>query len=169
LFSRYATGGEQHLDGIEVLSIGEWHHVAVVLGSGGGILYIDGKPVNANPGMTLRPADLGTTTNNYVGRSQFAADTYLDASIDDFRVYNRALSPTEIQTLFAWTGSWAGSEPFGRVPGSDRRRLSHERRGRLEFPFGGTWVAMTSDAVGVYRLPRRLTEKLVCGTRCGLR
>jgi uncharacterized protein len=37
--------------------------------------------------------------NNYIGRSQFSDDPYLDANIDEFRVYNRALSPDEIQAL----------------------------------------------------------------------
>ncbi|MBN1608658.1 MAG: LamG domain-containing protein [Polyangiaceae bacterium] len=76
-----------------------WTHVAVVLGPSGGTLYVDGAPVGTNSSMTLRPADLGSTPYSYIGRSQFSDDPYLDADIDDFRVYDRALSPEEIQTL----------------------------------------------------------------------
>ena len=76
-----------------------WTHVAVVLGPSGGTLYVDGAPVGTNSSMTLRPADLGSTPYNYIGRSQFSDDPYLDADIDDFRVYDRALSPEEIQAL----------------------------------------------------------------------
>jgi hypothetical protein len=96
---------EQTMDGPPALPVGEWHHVAVVLGPAGGVLYLDGDQVGSNPSMTLRPADLGSTPNNYLGRSQFPADPYLDGSIDDFRVYNRALSPSEIKALVASTGS----------------------------------------------------------------
>lgn len=99
------NGSEQTMDGDAELPIGAWKHIAVVLGTGGGILYVDGVQVGANPAMTLRPADLGSTANNYLGRSQFSWDPYLDGNVDDFRVYNRALSPSEIKALFAYTGS----------------------------------------------------------------
>jgi hypothetical protein len=98
------AGAEQQLNGTAELSINTWHHVAVVVGSNGGIVYIDGAPGPTNTGMTLRPSDLGNTTNNYIGRSQYV-DPYLDGSIDDFRVYDRALSAAEIQTLYNWSGS----------------------------------------------------------------
>jgi hypothetical protein len=42
---------------------------------------------------------LGSTANNYIGRSQFSIDPYLEGSVDEFRIYNRALSPDEIQAL----------------------------------------------------------------------
>jgi hypothetical protein len=37
--------------------------------------------------------------NNFLGRSQFAADPYFAGLIDDFRVYRRALSPEQIGAL----------------------------------------------------------------------
>jgi hypothetical protein len=77
----------------------KWTHVAVVLGPSGGTIYFDGAPVGTNAAIKLRPSDLGSTTNNYIGRSQFSADPYLDGDVDEFRVYNRALLPDEIQTL----------------------------------------------------------------------
>jgi hypothetical protein len=74
--------------------------VAVVLPSGGGgLLYVDGAEVGSNANLTLRPADLGVTPNNYLGRSQFDEDPYFDGAIDEFRVYSRALSATEVRIL----------------------------------------------------------------------
>jgi hypothetical protein len=96
------NGNEQGLNGTAELPVGVWKHVTVVLGSSGGFLYVDGQLVDSNPGISLRPANLGTTLNNYIGRSQFAPDPYLDGNIDDFRVYNRALSAAEIQALYAY-------------------------------------------------------------------
>jgi hypothetical protein len=55
--------------------------------------------------MTLRPADLGSTPNNYIGRSQFSWDPYFDGDIDELRIYNRALSADAIKALFAYAGS----------------------------------------------------------------
>ena len=49
--------------------------------------------------MTFRPSDLGNTANNFIGKSQYADDPYLDADIDDFRVYKRALTAAEITAL----------------------------------------------------------------------
>jgi len=77
----------------------KWTHVAVVLGPSGGILYFNGVPVGSNTSMTLRPANLGHTQNNYIGRSQFSDDPYLDGDIDELRIYDRALSPEEILAL----------------------------------------------------------------------
>ncbi len=50
--------------------------------------------------MTLRPSDLGATTQNWIGRSQYS-DPYLNGRVDDFRLYAGALSATEIAALAA--------------------------------------------------------------------
>jgi len=96
---------EDRVDGDAALTTGAWQHIAVVVGPAGGVLYVNGVKVGTNSSMTLRPADLGNMPDNYIGRSQFTKDPYLDGNIDDFRVYNRALSADEIKTLFTYTGS----------------------------------------------------------------
>jgi hypothetical protein len=50
--------------------------------------------------MTLRPADLGVTGNNWIGRSQYP-DPFLNATVDEFQIYDRALPAAEIQQLAA--------------------------------------------------------------------
>ena len=45
------------------------------------------------------PADLGTTTNNWLGRSQWDADGYFDGLLDEVRIYSEALSEAEIRWL----------------------------------------------------------------------
>jgi hypothetical protein len=84
-----------------VLSTGTWHHLAIVLGTGStytGTLYIDKVAVGSNNAMTLRPSNLGNTANNWIGRSQWP-DPYFDGYVDDFRIYRRALTATEISAL----------------------------------------------------------------------
>ena len=96
--------GEQVISGPARLSTGVWHHIAVVLGAGAtytGTLYVDGASVGTNMAMTLRPSNLGNTANNSIGRSAFTADPYLSGLVDDFRVYNRALTGAEITALYA--------------------------------------------------------------------
>ena len=85
-----------------LLSVGVWHHLAVTLAAGSpytGTLYIDKMVAGTNTAMTLRPSTLGNTPNNWIGRSQFAVDPMFDGLIDDFRIYSRALSATEIAAL----------------------------------------------------------------------
>jgi hypothetical protein len=95
-------GGEQVLIASPVPTQ-SWHHVAVTLAAGSpytGTLYVDGTAAATNNAMTLHATDLGTTTGNYLGRSQFSADPYFNGVLDDFRVYRRALSAAEIAALF---------------------------------------------------------------------
>jgi hypothetical protein len=46
--------------------------------------------------MTLSPSSLGSTCSNWIGRLQYPADPYLHGWIDEFRIYNRDLSASEI-------------------------------------------------------------------------
>jgi DUF1680 family protein len=98
------AGGEQRIDAPAALPAGSWVHVAVTRAGSLGVLYVNGAEAGRNPGMTLGPADLGSTTRNWIGRSQYA-DPYLTAAVDDFRVYSRALTATEIATLQGGTTS----------------------------------------------------------------
>ncbi|MBN1509399.1 MAG: DNRLRE domain-containing protein [Sedimentisphaerales bacterium] len=94
-----ASSAEQAVNGPAALSTG-WHHVAVVIDSTAMQLrlYQDGTPV-ASGATNVLPRDLGVTTQNWLGRSQWTADPFLGGSIDDFRIYNRALSESEVRYL----------------------------------------------------------------------
>ena len=88
------AGGEEQIDGNDALPSGVWTHVAVTIQGGKGILYVDGVEVGSN-NMTLTPNSLGFTTQNYIGKSQYD-DPYLNGSVDDFRIYEDALSAVNI-------------------------------------------------------------------------
>jgi hypothetical protein len=74
--------------------------VAVTLSGTVGILYLDGLAVGANSGMTIKPSSLGSAVNNYLGKSQYP-DPYLDGLLDEFRIYNVALSSAEMAATAA--------------------------------------------------------------------
>ncbi|MBN2440688.1 MAG: family 43 glycosylhydrolase [Spirochaetales bacterium] len=93
------NSGEQGLNGNSALPTGSWQHFTVTRSGSTGILYINGQEVDRNNNMTLHPADMGNTLNNYIGRSQWSNDPYLNGEVDDFFVYNRALSPSEVAAL----------------------------------------------------------------------
>lgn len=96
------TGGntkQERINAPAPLPVGAWTHVAVTLAGGVGILYLNRQEVARTSGMALTPASLGSTTQNWIGRSQYQADPSLDGMIDDLRIYGRALSPAELATL----------------------------------------------------------------------
>jgi hypothetical protein len=49
--------------------------------------------------MDFPPFQIGNTPRNWIGRSQFANDPYLNGKVDDFRIYNGALTADEIAAL----------------------------------------------------------------------
>lgn len=97
-------GSEQQINGTSALPIGKWVHVAITYDwnetslKGVGKLYIDGNLVGTNTAMTINPSMLPATTQNYIAKSQYP-DPALNGSIDEFRVYNRALGATDVLTL----------------------------------------------------------------------
>jgi hypothetical protein len=102
--ARYAitTGGagaEQQINAPAALPTGTWTHVAVTHTGNLGVLYVNGAEVARNSALTVRPSALGSTTQNRIGRSQYAGDPYLAAAVDDFRIYSRALSASEVSQL----------------------------------------------------------------------
>jgi hypothetical protein len=89
------------------------HHFAVVVDDANSqvVLYVDGvKATGVN--VATNPAPYAGTlasivdTNCWLGRSNYGGDAYFNGSLDEFRIYNTALSETAIQASRA-----AGPDP----------------------------------------------------------
>ena len=64
-------------------------------------IYLNGELAGeGNNEKLIYPKDMGETTQNWLGRSQWAQDAYCDHIYDDFRVYDRAISDDDVKTLF---------------------------------------------------------------------
>lgn len=80
-----------------------WHHIAVTISKSSRImiLYLDGDVVGSKTGCANSVSNLGNTTTNWLGRSQYYSlpeyGPYFKGSLDDFRIYNRILSQAEIK------------------------------------------------------------------------
>ena len=96
---RTATVAERNVTAPRALSIG-WHHVAVTIDGTTKVatLFVDGAAGASNT-MTVLPKDLGNTNQNWIGRSQFTGDAFLNSTVDDLRIYNVALTEGQVRYL----------------------------------------------------------------------
>lgn len=83
---------------------GSWHHVAFTRNGTTGTLYIDGAAAKI---ATSTVKDILAVRDFAIGIDRRDSVSYFSGSIDDARVYNRALSETEIADLYK--GSQADS------------------------------------------------------------
>lgn len=90
------NGTEQVLN-TTVLPTYKWQHVAVTLGASGATLYVNGVQASTSSSVTIRPSDFKPVMN-YIGRSQSTYPLFYGL-MDDFRIYNYALSATEVADL----------------------------------------------------------------------
>lgn len=74
-----------------------WTHVAVTLSATGAKMYVNGALVSQSAVITIRPSDINPVLN-YIGRSQFSDPLFMGL-IDDFRIYNYAMTATEVAQL----------------------------------------------------------------------
>jgi hypothetical protein len=83
------------------LPTGQWVHLAVTLSGATGTLYVNGSVASTNTAMTASPFRLGSTSQNWIGRSQYPADPCFNGKVDDFRIYHGALSAAQVAALMA--------------------------------------------------------------------
>lgn len=96
------NGGDEQVTAIKpaIEKTGEWMHYGVTVSGSTAILYINGQEAGRNDQISISPSDFGNTAQNYIGKSLWP-DPYLDGKVDDFYLFNRALSPAEIALFTA--------------------------------------------------------------------
>ena len=103
--------GNGNLRGNTVANDGEWHHGALVVDEGATLrptmthLYLDGMEDSTFSGDD-DPYNLQPDTDVSIGRRATSGDRYFPGSIDEVRIYDRALSAGEVAWLAGRT------EPF---------------------------------------------------------
>jgi hypothetical protein len=91
--------GEQSITTETPLANGRWVHLAVTLAGSVGTLYVDGAVAATNSAISFAPFQLGATSQNWLGRSQYSADPYFNGRLQDLRLYSGALSASQIAAL----------------------------------------------------------------------
>jgi len=91
---------------------GNWHHIAGVITSTGMIAYFDGAQVASNSDVSpIYYTSAGAMT---IGTNPTSATYRFTGSIDDVRIYNTALSSSQIKTLYngAYPAGMAGTPTY---------------------------------------------------------
>ncbi|RYD68343.1 MAG: hypothetical protein EOP83_00965, partial [Verrucomicrobiaceae bacterium] len=87
------------------LPLGQWVHLAAVIKGDYMTLYMNGKPVGSAFNLDAGPAHF-PATNNYIGKSQYNDPTF-NGRVDDFRLYGKALTGSEIWALWGESANQA--------------------------------------------------------------
>lgn len=113
-----STAGTNRLTGTTVLPVNTWRHVVVTYDNvSTAKIYINGV-VDATD-TTFTP-----TLEHVAGAIQLGArvsSAYLNGTLDDVRIYIRALTPDEVALLYAWSGdehtdAWTHNKNDGNIP-----------------------------------------------------
>jgi arabinan endo-1,5-alpha-L-arabinosidase len=102
-----------------VIELNKWQHFAATLDvCGYSVLYKNGVPIKT--GVTQPPWNV-TRTYNYIGRSNWTANSYYQGRLDDIRLYNKTLDANDVenifrQGLFSGTCQLVRNLGFGLVP-----------------------------------------------------
>jgi len=109
----YLDGGEADDDGFvgnTPLNTDQWYHIAATWDGVAVRIYVDG--VVDNDPSDSRGDAIGTDTRPFYLGGRSGADLF-DGTLDDIRLYNRALSEAEIKSLAARPKAWNPSPNDG--------------------------------------------------------
>ena len=80
---------------------GTWQHIVYRQQGTVGTIYINGE-LKKSGTVNFLPSQLGNTSYNYIGKSSYASDQLLlNSKVADFRIYNAALTLSQIQDIGA--------------------------------------------------------------------
>jgi hypothetical protein len=102
LITEYMNGNKWSTS--ETIIDGQWHHLVVTLPLNGIIrdtmAYVDGVEAVPTNNGGLSNVNMSSAQDVIVG-ARFNVTTYFQGEIDDFRIYDHALSPSEVSDLAA--------------------------------------------------------------------
>lgn len=79
-------------------NLNEWNNVTITKEGNEARLYINGQIAATSDTFVNDLSLLGKTDKNYLGKSQYEADAYFTGMIDNFNIYNYAVSEKDIKS-----------------------------------------------------------------------
>ena len=122
----YTSGGAQTVTGTTKLNDSAWHHIAFVLNTSGTglVIYVDGAKDNTGT-VTYSGTLAALTANVYLGERSAGTTNNFRGTMDDVRIYNTALTSTEITTLYNNVNQVRGKLVMG-INETTRKRIQDE-------------------------------------------
>ncbi len=99
-FETGAGSGDGYITTAGTLTQGVWQHIAFTWDGTNVRAYINGT-VDANTDITTNRVLAIPDSTVSIGRIDYDASSYWDGQIDDVRVYDRALAPSQISALYS--------------------------------------------------------------------
>jgi probable HAF family extracellular repeat protein/parallel beta-helix repeat protein len=114
------SGANAQIFANTIVADNQWHHVVAVRDTGENKLYLyaDGSS-DATPATDATTGTLATSRSFHIGRRDLTFSpgyVFFEGTIDDVRIYNRALSAVEIQQLYQ--NGLTGLGDYHLLPGS---------------------------------------------------
>jgi hypothetical protein len=134
-------GPEEALLSKTQLPTAVWKHLAMTANGSEYHLYIDGFPANEATGVAVvTPAEMEPLAPaSWLGHSRFPTDPYLNATLDELRVYDHVLTTSEIDQL-AWPQHDYSNWHFDEDTGTTATDSSDNAVGGT-LSGGATWAA----------------------------
>lgn len=77
--------------------VGQWNNAVITRQGKEGRMYINGVLAATSNAMNNDLSAIGSTDQNFLGKSQYPADAYYNGMIDNFQIYNYALSERDVR------------------------------------------------------------------------
>jgi len=129
------NGGSEQILQTAQMPIGQWRQIVVTLQGNIGRLYVNGTQVAISGAITINPSDFSAAIN-YIGDSQFASDPFFNGRVDGLYIYNYALSPAQVASIYTNQAPAFASDP-----------MSHSNAIPTK-PYGGTLAGTATDPEG---------------------
>lgn len=147
-FAIKSGAGEQTITTTKLLEVAKWSNVTVTKTGTLAKIYVNGLEVGSNASITISPKDLGPTSQNYIGKSQYADPMY-KAYIDELRIYDKGMSKDEISDFiwkiqplthgFSLNGASIAYNQLVTAKTGDKLILTPMFKAGINFS-GGTWL-----------------------------
>ena len=116
---QYSMGPNESIYTTTTYGDGLWHHAAAVRASDNSrLLYVDGQQVGSDSNVTTAfDAPVSVILGALFSAGYPNGGRFWNGAIDDVRIYNRALSATEVAALYngSETGSWPHYEDVNSI------------------------------------------------------
>ncbi len=148
---------EKRMESNVKIPLNKWTHIAISIkgSTGEGKMYMDGVEVASSSTLTLTPASLPPTSNNYIGRSQYSFDPLLNAELDEMRFWDVARTPAQIIESFttrlpAGTPNLAAYYKFDEGAGTATANDATGSSGGGTLQADVAWVTPSQSPSGAY-------------------